>query len=298
MEFGKGADPDRVEWNLPPPPHPGLESGVDSLCLHVGGTGWGERAWVGDLYSPGTSASGYLTAYSRVFNCIELNTTYYRIPGELLTASWYTRAEPDFLFCPKVPRSISQDARLGFGTDLVERFTGAIRGLNEKLGPCFLQLPPRFHATHWPVLERFLWDWPSDLPLHVEFRHSDWFQEAEKTSDRLFSMGKGVVMTDVGGRRDVLGLPATTPWVIIRFVGNGGHTTDRLRLRAWLNTLDQWRKFGIRRVFLFLHQQDARILPVTWRQLAEDILGFPEMGNSRKGKIPVLGANAYQLRLF
>ena len=265
MEFGKVAQLDNILWNLPPKPNIGAVKNSKPIYFHIGTTGWAEKDWVGSIYPKGTKTADYLSHYSKFFDSIELNTTHYQIPDPLKIERWYDKSAPDFKFCPKLPRAISHHKGLGSGTENVLLFCQSISGLKEKLGPCFLQLPPYFSPDNLDILETFFKAWPKEIALHVEFRHDDWFLKPtmDKLSELLMNHQKGIVMTDVAGRRDVLTIGATKDVIFIRFVGNLGHPSDRERLKQWVIALSEWVDAGIQEMYFFLHQPQAKaILPM------------------------------------
>ena len=265
MEFGKVAQLDNILWNLPPKPNIGAVKNSKPIYFHIGTTGWAEKDWVGSIYPKGTKPADYLSHYSKFFDSIELNTTHYQIPDPLKIERWYDKSAPDFKFCPKLPRAISHHKGLGSGTENVLLFCQSISGLKEKLGPCFLQLPPYFSPDNLDILETFFKAWPKEIALHVEFRHDDWFLKPamDKLSELLMNHQKGIVMTDVAGRRDVLTIGATKDVIFIRFVGNLGHPSDRERLKQWVIALSEWVDSGIQEIYFFLHQPQAKaILPM------------------------------------
>ena len=265
MEFGKLADISGVDFTLPPD-HPangrllsGLPTREGPPRLYIGCTGWSMKEWVGSVYPTGTKSKDYLRHYSRQFNTIELNTTHYRIPEPGTIQRWYEESAPDFRFCPKIPQSISHSNNLGLGTELIPLFCDSIQGLAEKLGCCFLQLPPYFDQSRLPQLEKFLQAFPRHIPLALELRHHSWF-ESTQTGDALFELLEhyriSTVITDVAGRRDILHMRLATGTVILRFVGNGLHPTDFSRADSWVKRLTHWYEAGLEELFLFAHEPD------------------------------------------
>ncbi|MEM7039412.1 MAG: DUF72 domain-containing protein, partial [Bacteroidota bacterium] len=168
----------------------------------------------------------------------------------------------DFRFCPKVPQQISHRARLQ-ALDPTRRFAEAIRGLGMKLGPTFLQLPDYHKVSEANLIHHFIQDWPDDLPLTWEFRHPDWFSDpaAEPTFDFMEQRRHGTVITDVAGRRDVLHMELTTPVLVLRFVGNGGHPTDYSRTDDWIARIHSWIQQGLHEAYLFIHQPEMALVP-------------------------------------
>lgn len=300
MEFGKVEQLDNIYWNVPPDPISVFLENPDPVAFHIGTTGWGEKDWVGNLYPKGTKTADYLSKYSEVFDTIELNTTHYQIPDKEKIGRWYQKSKSDFKFCPKLPRAISHHRNLGVGTGLIHLFSESIWSLNEKLGPCFMQLPPYFNSDYLSVLENFLEVWPKEIPLHLEFRHEDWFLSPmnERISSLLMQKNKGIVMTDVAGRRDVLNLPATNEIIFIRFVGNLGHKSDRERIQKWIFTLSTWVKYGIREVYFFLHQPEAKAILPMYQCIKECQIAYKIFENKRKADFKKEETSGNQLKIF
>ncbi|MEL6636813.1 MAG: DUF72 domain-containing protein [Bacteroidota bacterium] len=268
MKFGKLPDISLVDFQLPPDP-PFTQTQLarlpapESLAnCYIGCTGWGMKEWVGKVYPPKTPAKEYLWYYSRQFNTIELNTTHYRIPSPGMVEKWKNESAADFKFCPKVPQRISHSKDLALNGELIETFCEAIAGLEDKLGCCFVQLPPYFGVDRLPLLRRFLERWPTEVPLAVEFRHESWFaQPAPEVWTVLQAAGVSTVITDVAGRRDVLHQYLTTDTAMIRFVGNGLHPTDYQRIDEWVKRLKTWLQRGLREVYFFPHEPDNLLAP-------------------------------------
>lgn len=270
MKFGKLADISQVDFQLPPDP-PANASLLDQLPdrdgngrIYIGCTGWSMKEWVGSFYPKETKAKAFLSAYGRQFNTIELNTTHYRIPTAAMVDKWYEETPSDFRFCPKIPQSISHSRNIGLGTDLIPSFCQSISQLQEKLGCCFLQMPPYFGIDRAPQLSSFLQAFPAEIPLAVEMRHKSWF-ERPKNRDTLLSMlnrfGRSAVITDVAGRRDVLHMGLSNATVVIRFVGNGLHDSDYTRTDKWLQRLKAWLAAGLHEVYFFPHEPDNLLAP-------------------------------------
>ena len=88
------------------------------------------------------------------------------------------------------------------GLQRAEQFIEIMRGLGERLGPMFLQLPPRFPPHLLGELQAFLSVWPQDVRLAVEVRHLDWF-DAPHSDDlnqllRDFNMARVTIDTRQG----------------------------------------------------------------------------------------------------
>lgn len=269
MEFGKLPSIDGVDFSLPPEPPQNaallaLFPKSTQPTIYLGATGYNMKPWVGKWYPAGAKDRDFIRHYGAQFNTIEHNTTHYRIPDDATVARWRDEAPVDFRYCPKVPQTLSHARDLGVHSPELPIFCRTIGALREKMGCCFLQLPPYFSPQNLPVLERFLDKWSRALPLAVEVRHEDFFQK-ERAADRFFDLlreaGAATVITDVAGRRDVCHGRLTAYRLLIRFVGNALHPSDYERIEAWAARLKQWLDGGLREVYFFTHEPDNLLAP-------------------------------------
>jgi len=305
MKFGKISDITQVDFDLPddPPQTAAVLQGAGDrrspMRVYIGGTGWSTREWVGKVYPPGARTKDFLRHYARQFNTIELNTTHYRIPSPETARRWYAEAAPDFQFCPKVPQSISHAHDLGLAGAQIELFTESISLLREKLGCCFIQLPPYFGFDRIELLERFLRRWPRAIPLAVECRHESWFAAPERRRDafgRLTALGVAAVITDVAGRRDVLHMHVTAPLTMIRFVGNGLHPSDYTRIDDWVARLRAWQALGLQHAYVFTHEPDNVLAPELAAYLLEQLKAHEDI--DVRGPRLLDEGTGEQMRLF
>lgn len=283
MKFGKLPDVSNVDFTLPPDP-PGTQAALErnfrkhkQLQFYIGGTGWSMKEWVGTVYPAGAKTKDYLRHYANQFNTIELNTTHYRIPTIASVEKWYAETTPDFKFCPKIPQTISHSRDLGINGGQIEQFCDAIAHLQEKLGCCFMQLPPYFGSDRLPVLENFLKKFPREIPLAIEVRHESWFartEHAEKLFQLLERYYTSTVITDVAGRRDVLHMRLTTNIAMVRFVGNELHPSDYTRLNDWVKKVNKWYEQGLSEVYFFTHEPDNIQAPTIAKYLCEEFQKF------------------------
>jgi uncharacterized protein YecE (DUF72 family) len=265
MEFGKLDNIENLNFSLPPDTIEtpillrGLPKNETLPHLYIGCTGWSMKEWVGRVYPKGTKPQDYLHHYSRQFNTIEMNTTHYRTPSVSDVEKWYKQTPDDFRFAPKMLQTVSHAKNLGYGTGLTLQFCEAIQGLGEKLGVCFLQMPPHFKYDDIGVLELYVKKFPKHIPLAIELRHETWFSNPHyfKTVFDLFeTYNISSVITDVAGRRDVLHQRLTTGKAVIRFVGNDLHETDFTRIQSWVSCLKKWFEMGLKEVYFFTHEPD------------------------------------------
>ena len=286
MKFGKLPDITGLDFALPAdPPGNQLRLGEhnptnNSLSAYIGCTGWGMPPWVGKWYPKGTKSQEFLAAYGQQFNTIELNTTHYRTPDVLQVEKWCDQVPEDFRFCPKVLQRISHDRNLGFGGDQLPLFWDAMAAFGDRMGCCFVQLPPYFGLDRLALLKRFLQAWPQEIPLAVEVRHESWFSSPEATeqlAELLFEQQKAAVITDVAGRRDVLHMLLTSAVSMVRFVGNGLHPTDYERADDWCRRIAEWQENGLQELYFFPHQPDNVEAPEMARYIVDKLQGIDQI---------------------
>ncbi len=106
---------------------------------HIGTAGWAIPSLMSDFFPPGKSA---LERYSQVFNAVEINSSFYRSHRRTTYERWAITTPVGFLFSVKIPKKITHDQRLESVDAYVEQFVDEVSGLQTKLGPLLVQLPP------------------------------------------------------------------------------------------------------------------------------------------------------------
>ncbi len=147
-----------------------------SAVIRLGTQGWSYPDWIGVFYPPRAKQEHYLPFYVRIFDTVELDTTFYHPPKASVVRSWAKYAPAHFRFAAKVPQRITHEARLTAMGEHLQAFVAALDPLGEKLGPLLVQMPAEFEhdAANAGVLDRFLAARPHDVKLAVELRHASW----------------------------------------------------------------------------------------------------------------------------
>lgn len=139
----------------------------------MGTQGWSYDHWVGSFYPVGTRHSDWLTVYSRAFDTVEVDSTFYGPPPPGRFESWRERTPDGFVFTVKMPAEVTHETRLQDPRPAL-RFCEDARRLGEKLGVVLVQLPPDFGPKHFGAAARFLQSLPTDLGFAMEFRDPAW----------------------------------------------------------------------------------------------------------------------------
>lgn len=264
MKFGSVNNPEKLNLNLPED-HPEtkrvlLESKNGKPDIYVGCAKW-NRNELKNFYPRGTKDE--LTYYATQFNAIELNATHYRNFPEDTIKNWYEKTPDDFKFFPKVYRLISHLKWLNDIDEPVQDYLDSVVYFREKLGTIFLQVRDNFAPKFFDRVESFVELWPKDIPLAMEFRHPDWFND-KKVAEDLYQLleEKGIanVICDTAAYRELLHMRLTNSEAFVRYVGANA-PSDYDRLDEWVGRLKKWQDEGIQKIHFFVHQNEEKASP-------------------------------------
>lgn len=157
--------------------------------ISVGIGSWTDKEYNGLLFPKGTADNERLAVYATIFNHVELNMGFHRIPPVKFVENWVKQTPADFVFDFKLHRDIAADPEAAAKGDRLVAWTlGSARPLIEagKLGAFFLVLPPAFGPRKRkleeldPLVEKL-----QPHLLAVELRHSGWVdgEQRERTLD-------------------------------------------------------------------------------------------------------------------
>ncbi len=300
MEFGKTdlSQLANINFALPPdPPANGkILSGLPAASpkVYVGCARWGTKNWLGHFYPEHTKEKDFLLYYAKLFNCVELSTTYYHVPTAEQVKQWKSKVNKDFRFCPKFPQYITHVMRLQNCDREVAEFINSIYGFEDNLGPVFLMPHPHMGIHDLPVLRRFIERLPDDFDVYLELRNPGWFLHGfcEPLFDLAATYEVGLVITDVAGRRDCVHMRLSKPETFIRFVGNDLHPTDYSRVADWAARIRQWIDNGMQKVYFMMHQPTELNVPL----LNADMIN--QLNASSRIQLPAVKSIQPQATLF
>ncbi|MEM9001290.1 MAG: DUF72 domain-containing protein [Bacteroidota bacterium] len=242
-----------------------------NLQVYVGCAKW-NRQDLKNFYPRGTKDE--LQYYASQFNCIELNATFYRIFPAEQYQKWYDKTPEGFKFFPKITNEVSHLRRLNEKVyEIVDRYLEVTALLKDKLGTIFLQMHNNFDPKNWDRVVRFVKYWPKEFPLAIEFRHTNWFNDA-KVADELHHLLKenniACVLVDTAGRRDLMHMRLTNNEAFVRYVG-ANHASDYTRLDDWTQRLRVWKDRGLRHIHFFVHQNHELESPLLSAYLIDNL---------------------------
>ena len=247
------------------------------LDWRLGTMGFSYKDWNGVFYPDGMATRDYLAYYSRIFEAVELDSTFYGTPRTEYVERWAEVTPPNFTFCAKTPREITHERRLEESNEPMRSFLQTMRLLGDKLGVILIQLPPDMTFSHIHKLAVFLRELPSGFRYAVEFRHPSW--HATATGQLLQNHNVCWASTDYKF------LPqrvfVTTDFVYIRWIGRHGQYDvkdhERVdmtpRLQEWWEDI-RGRSDEIVAAYGFFNNDYAGHAPATCNRFKE-IAGLP-----------------------
>lgn len=284
------------------------------MSFFLGCAVWAYKGWVGDLFPAGSRATEFLQLYSRRFTTVEGNTTFYAVPDAAMVARWVAETPDGFEFCLKLPRQLTHNGLLQPSIPGALQFLEQMRGLGDRLGPLFAQLPPSYGPELLDDLAAFLEAWPrSEAPLALEVRHPDWFNPpyTDQLTTLLQQLGVGRVLLDtrpaysgsassgqkLEPRKPKVPLQpsVTTSFTLIRFISHPDREFNQPFMEEWVTLVDAWLRQGTR-IYFFVHCPIEERSPGNARY-------FQQLLEQRRVSVPPLpwnnlGASPVQLELF
>ncbi len=167
-------------------------SASSHLPYRLGLPAWAFPGWRDRYFSSSRPA---LSEYATVFNTVEGNTTFYRIPNRDTVQSWRRSVEErDFRFCFKLPRSVTHERRPAL--DDLQAFIRSVEPLEGAMGPLLLQFPARVGPNQLPLIESIVQHLPEHWTGALEVRHPAFFSEPQQLEPLLQKFALGRVMLD------------------------------------------------------------------------------------------------------
>lgn len=186
------------------------------MINHLGCSGYFYYHWKGKFYPNNLPQSKWFQHYSKFFDTLELNSSFYNFPKLSTVKSWYRSAPKNFIYTLKVNRTITHIKKFKNTKRLINDFYKLGDIISKKMG-CFLfQLPPSLHFNE-KKLKEIITQLDPERKNVIEFRHPSWF--TQKTYDMLKE--NGVIFCIVSAPNLPEDFIKTADDVYIRFHGKG-----------------------------------------------------------------------------
>lgn len=198
-----------------------------------------------------------LTYYGSLFNSIEINSSFYKVPQASTVKKWADSVPDGFAFTFKLWREITHVKELAYRETDVLRFMEVINAAGPKKGCLLIQFPPSFTVELFAQVEQLLdilsnIDPPHGWKVALEFRHPSWYiGEVYELADEYAC---SVVLQDIPKSKNER-LNKGAGFVYLRFHGpagdyRGGYTDDHLHRQAL--AIQEWLHEG-KDVFVYFN---------------------------------------------
>jgi uncharacterized protein YecE (DUF72 family) len=214
-------------------------------AVRIGCSGWNYAHWRGLIYPAGLPPRRWLEHYATLFDTVEVNSTFYRLPRRSAVESWVAGTPDDFVLSIKASRYLTHVKRLREVADGISILYERIEPLlgTPKLGPILWQLPATFRRDD-ERLAAALRELPSRERHCFEFRHESWF--VPEVYALLRAHGVALVIGD-HPERPFQTEETTADWTFVRFHygsrGRGGNYSES-ELVAWAARISKLARGG------------------------------------------------------
>ena len=179
--------------------------------------------------------------YSRHFNTVEINNSFYRLPTATTFDTWRESSPRNFVYAVKASRFITHMKKLKDPKNSSEKFFLVADRLEKKLGPILFQLPPRWNLNI-DRLEEFLEALPDEHRYAFEFRDESWL--VPEVFQLLRKYKAAFCIHDFADMK--MPNEVTADFTYIRFHGPTSAkywgSYSKAELRNWAERIDHWRK--------------------------------------------------------
>lgn len=197
-------------------------------------------------FPPAYQDKSRLSYYASLFNSLEVNSSFYKVPMATTTKRWATEVPEGFKFTFKLFRGITHNKGLIFEDELVQKFMHVIDQVGDKKGALLVQFPASIVFDSVAQLERLLagirqYDPKKTWHLSIEFRHTSWYRK--ETYKLLTKYHAAMVIHDMP-KSIPPPLSSRLDFEYVRFHGpagdyKGGYSDEVLqgyadRINAWL----------------------------------------------------------------
>jgi uncharacterized protein YecE (DUF72 family) len=207
--------------------------------------GWSYNFWKKNFYPANLPSEQFLTYYSKKFDTVEVDSTFYRIPRHTTVLDWGKQTPNGFTFSLKFPQVISHIKKLKNCQEESKVFIERAELLREKLGVLLLQLPNSFSSNADILsLGDFVQTLPEGLRYAVEIRNKKILNE------HLYSVLRNKNIALVWAESPLMPLSGetTADFVYVRWEGDrkivngtlGKREVEKLsNIKAWAERLRQ-----------------------------------------------------------
>lgn len=198
-------------------------------------------------YPPEFQSKSRLSYYASIYNSVEINSSFYKVPLKRTVEKWASEVPDNFVFTFKLHRDITHVKELQYDSGILEPYFTAINGVAAKKGCVLIQFPPSIKRSMFQRLRALLDDvqyTPASAgwKIAVEFRDKSWYHDSVY---QLLEQYEAIVVAhDIpASATPLIDMEANT--VYLRFHGENGRyrgTYDDEFLREYSDYIHVWRE--------------------------------------------------------
>ncbi|MGI8889908.1 MAG: DUF72 domain-containing protein [Chthoniobacterales bacterium] len=279
-------------WIRSLPPSLYILNLTEQQKIRIGTCAWSFDEWGGVFYPKDWPSNRWLEFYARYFPAVEIDSTFYSAPSEMVARRWVEMTPSNFRFTCKLPREITHQRRLRNRRLELTAFLRALEPLASKLRVVLIQLPSSYDPESEKTAFRdFVSQLPSGFRFAIEFRHPGWHRPnfiQLLAKHRVCWVWSDLSPLNERNQAPFEMQPVTTDFLYLRLMGDTvtkydkqGERIHRYGKLLWKReaALDSWalriqrHLDEIRSVWTFANNHYEGFSPETCQRLAER-LGF------------------------
>lgn len=224
--------------------------------IFIGTSGWSYPHWINLFYPEEIPRGKWLEFYTKKFDTVELNASFYRLPRKITFENWRKRTPEGFIFSVKMSRYVSHIKKLSSPRESLSKFFDAILPLKEKIPVILIQLPPSL-KFYEGIADEFLKELTkNDYGFTLECRNKTWFQDSAYKIFKKYKIALCIADTPQYPYAEEI----TSDFVYIRLHGHeilyGSNYTEK-QLQEWAKKIRKWNKKGMNVYIYFDNDANA-----------------------------------------
>ena len=198
-------------------------------------------------YPPEFPDKSRLHYYASLFNSVEVNSIFYKLPRSSTVVNWRESVPDNFRFTFKVSKTITHVKELDFKDEDVNAFVQTVANIGDKKGCLLVQFPPSLKIEIMNQLHKLLEalgeaTHNNEWKIAMEFRNSSWYER--EVYELLEEFNVSMVIHDIAASATPFN-DVTGDFIYLRFHGpepryRGDYTDQFLKkyaeyIKAWIN---------------------------------------------------------------
>lgn len=174
-------------------------------------------------FPPEHQSSSRLQYYSTIFNSLEVNSTFYKLPLKTTLAKWSDSVGQDFKFTIKVWKQVTHNRGLQFDEKDVDKVISVANNIGKKKGCFLIQFPPSTKIGSIDQLALLLKTFRGKVKTHwriaLEFRDGSWYHRDTLALSKKYN---AIIVTHDKANTPSPFIHETSDTVYVRFHGPSG----------------------------------------------------------------------------